>query len=301
MCFFKKLILPIVVGFMCMSFSLQAQDILCDQSFVLLAGQSIPVGTVNLIFDNGDLQVVIDITEPGWFLGITHVDAGDQRNTFPVNQNDLPKVGKFTSTVDGNKIETMVTHILSNIETNTDGTIVVAVHAEVFKKDAITGAILQEESAWAAGTFFNETKNWSQFITCTVPPPPPPTNICPQLCKETIDVGVAVSQITINPDVVTQSGSCDTGLSNAIFFQSAVVSSRDDRQLVIQAAETATGRFTCTARFNVQLGQGEAIYPLPLLTNISPTVITQQEADDCLSYLVQQVNTAFDAGIVCTP
>jgi len=125
----------------------------------LLAGQDIPVGTVSVWNDGGNLYVKYETNED-WVITETHVDVAIDSSDIPQTKTGNPKVGHFAySDPHGPVPEYTYQIALSSLSGDS---LCIAAHANVLK--IIDGLVEQEETAWADGDPF-PGKNWATYFT----------------------------------------------------------------------------------------------------------------------------------------
>jgi len=132
----------------------------------MFAGQTIPVGTLEITNDDKNLYVSY-ITKENWFMSETHLYVGEL-GTMPVNNSNTPIPGKFpyTSNFEQGIISYMYTIPLSSLPT----CYIIAAHASVYRME--NGTVVQTETSWSSGTEFSDTNRWGSY-----------TNYCNQVCN----------------------------------------------------------------------------------------------------------------------
>ncbi|MFC2008532.1 hypothetical protein ACFLUT_00550 [Chloroflexota bacterium] len=128
------------------------------QSVDLLAGQDMPVGTVEVWNDGWNLYVVYTIDAEGWAMTEAHLAVAEELADVPQTKKGNPKVGKFAYCEEFVEpvTEWMVTIPLGDLEAGDE--LVIAAHAAV-----VNAAEELEETAWAEGRPF-PWKNWAMWF-----------------------------------------------------------------------------------------------------------------------------------------
>ncbi len=164
-----------------------------------LAGQNENIGTIVLVtlenqLDDYIVFVLLDLNDP-WVLGdppVTHAAIGTELDTdtngvnwvkgIPQNKAGNPKVGQFPYELlpVGDNIYALWPPV-SGFKTG--DWVYVAVHAEVYNLDDqvwdpdLGENVPRKESAWAAGSQFNEGKSWAMFTPYQVELPVVPPDL----------------------------------------------------------------------------------------------------------------------------
>lgn len=120
----------------------------------LIAGKHYEAGSVQLVYDNGEVQVQY-VMNPDWVVEETHLYAGDCED-MPINGGGNPKVGKFPISGNHGNDTQIVTYGLDT--SDFPECICIAAHAVV--KNTVTN---QRETAWAEGTSF-PGRNWAMYF-----------------------------------------------------------------------------------------------------------------------------------------
>jgi hypothetical protein len=172
----KKLLVSILAifgllaGFVPMSASpVQAAATYCGtpQTIGLLAGQTIPAGTVTIANDAVNLYVTFT-TSDGWFLSETHLAVADSLASIPQTKTGNPKIGNFAYQTVHNPLVTEFTYTIAKNSWITDAfrNVVVAAHAVVVKLDE-SGAVIARETGWGQGEQFNPKGSWAMYVNYT--------------------------------------------------------------------------------------------------------------------------------------
>jgi hypothetical protein len=169
----KKMILTLLAVFLVLAGVLPtaapAQAAVCGTSTVvnLLAGQTIPAGTVTISNDASNLYVTIS-TQDGWLLKQTHLSVRDSLASIPQTKNGNPKIGNFEFQTSHNPYVTEFTYTIPKSIWVTDAfrNVTVAAHAEVVKVDG-NGSIVASETGWGQGDQFNPKGSWAMYISYT--------------------------------------------------------------------------------------------------------------------------------------
>lgn len=141
-----------------------------DATVTLLAGQTIPVGTVSAVVEGNDLVVTYS-TVDGWLLYETHLWAGTSLSEMPQNNKGNPKLGLFpynsgelagVSTYSVNV--PLATFGLDQSMTSCDDVLAFLVtHAVVKKSDGSGG--YQAETAFGEGTRLVQKGSWATWFS----------------------------------------------------------------------------------------------------------------------------------------
>jgi uncharacterized protein (TIGR02145 family) len=131
----------------------------------LMAGQTIPVGTVSVEFnaDGDQASIIYTITDLTWCITETHLDVQvDPENFFMTNSGN-PKIGHFTfsASVPCKAIWTQVADLTTVQDWTWGSTLYIAAHGVV---QSASG----QESTWGEGTPFSGN-NWAMYFDCTPP------------------------------------------------------------------------------------------------------------------------------------
>ncbi len=154
-----------------LSFSRVLQEPLlfdCDDSFDLVAGQTIVVGEVKFSSTAEEIQVTF-ITEVGWHLRATHLFIGPE-NEIPLNNAGNPQIGQFTFQAAHSPPTTAFTYTINRGQLEYDNEldclsgIAIAAHAEAVLIDE-AGDIIQEETAWGLGNKEFPGKRWGWYFS----------------------------------------------------------------------------------------------------------------------------------------
>ena len=156
--------------------------VFCKQeSFDLIAGQTINAGSVIISNDNGNLLVTFQSTD-GWMIKEVHLYAGTFE-MLPVNPSNVPVPGSFPIKEYFNPTVDMVTYEIP-LESLPDCPYIAA-HAVVIRDN-------QEETAWGKGDLsFESTLNinrWGWLI-----------QDCPEKCEDE-ELVIALKSYVVNPD-----------------------------------------------------------------------------------------------------
>ena len=131
----------------------------------LMAGRYLEVGQVQIWNDVDNLYIKYQLTEPGWLLTLTSVQAGDSLEAMPQTKKGNPKPEAFDYPEPHDPGVT--THTVTiPLVWETGQELCLAAFARVLES-----ATLREEGAWAAGEDF-PGKNWATYFTYTVQVPP---------------------------------------------------------------------------------------------------------------------------------
>jgi hypothetical protein len=134
----------------------------------LLAGQSIPAGTVTIANDANNLYITYNTEGTGWYLSETHLHVADSLASIPQTKNGNPKIGNFDYQASHNPFLTEYTYTISKSQKIIDGfkNVVVAAHAVVVKLNE-SGSVIANETGWGKGDQFNVKGSWAMFINYT--------------------------------------------------------------------------------------------------------------------------------------
>lgn len=132
-------------------------------SVELLAGQTIPAGSVNLTYADGVLRVEY-ATRDGWGLQEVQLAFGSSLASIPTNKAGNPVVGSFPYKATG--LGGAASYAFSVPLTAQAGqTLYLAAHAVVSRPR--TDGSVQTETAWGAGTRITAKGNWATYFTVT--------------------------------------------------------------------------------------------------------------------------------------
>jgi hypothetical protein len=129
----------------------------------LLAGQTIPAGSVALTYADGVLRVQYS-TKDGWGLQEAHLAVGASLASIPTNKAGNPVVGSFPHKATGLGGATSYAFDVP-MTAQAGQTLYVAAHAVVSRPRA-DGSV-QSETAWGAGTRITAKGNWATYFTVT--------------------------------------------------------------------------------------------------------------------------------------
>lgn len=135
-------------------------EIVCGQikEVKLLAGQHIEMGSVSVSNDEENLYVTYTSTG-SWRLKAIQLYVG-ACGSIPVNKSGSPMIGHFPN----KSLHDLATTFTYDFPKSTiDGCGCIAAHAEVVRIDH-NGQIVQEETAWAAGTRFVPKGTWATYF-----------------------------------------------------------------------------------------------------------------------------------------
>lgn len=132
---------------------------------VLYAGQTIPVGQVNITNDEEFLYVSYHTTDD-WFLGSTKLFVGELSN-LPVNGAGNPVLGQFPYQQGHDLSVSDYTYTIPLA--GLPSCYILAAYADVYKND---GGIVLSEGAWGFGTEFPEASQWGWYY-----------DYCTQVCE----------------------------------------------------------------------------------------------------------------------
>lgn len=164
----------------------------------LLAGQTIPVGYVEVTNSDTQITVAYVITEGGWYLVETHLHIADSITGIPINRKGNPVVGLFDYSHSYTYAD-KVTYdkFIVDIPYSEDDCFVIAAHASVVKMTEY-GEIIQSETAWADGTRFTDQGNWGTYFEYCL------TTIQEKFCETAFaygeDYATCFLQIDLNND-----------------------------------------------------------------------------------------------------
>jgi hypothetical protein len=149
--------------------TVQASATYCGTSQIvdLLAGQTIPAGTVTIANDANNLYVTFKTTG-GWLLSETHLAVADSLAGIPQTKNGNPKIGNFAYQANHNPLVTEITYTIAKSSWITDAyrNVVIAAHAVVVKVDE-NGNVIANETGWGKGDQFNPKGSWAMFVNYT--------------------------------------------------------------------------------------------------------------------------------------
>jgi hypothetical protein len=148
----------------------QAQSDFCGAPLEvdLLAGQTIPAGTITIANDANTLYVTFSTEGTGWYLSETHLHVADSLASIPQTKNGNPKIGNFNDQSTHDPFVTEMTYTIEKSRWNTDAfkNVVVAAHAVVVKLDE-AGNVIARETGWGKGDQFNVKGSWAMYINYT--------------------------------------------------------------------------------------------------------------------------------------
>jgi hypothetical protein len=131
---------------------------------VLYAGQNIPVGTLRITNDTEVLTVTY-ATTGGWLLAETHLHVAAGLAGIPKNKPGNPIPGQFAYNDSHYPSVTEVSYELP-LEWAVGDLLVVAAHAVVER--VVDGQVVQDETAWSAGSRFVAKGNWATYTVYEV-------------------------------------------------------------------------------------------------------------------------------------
>ena len=147
------------------------RDLCGFTGYDLTAGQTIPVGAVNVWNDSDNLYVEF-LTTGNWYIKETHVHVGTSLADIPANGNGTPIPGQFDYQT--NHPAPYVQQVLHTIPLTWADytTLVIAAHAAVVEVDD-NGNVISEETAFG-GPNPGPGPRWWFYIEYTVEPCEPP-------------------------------------------------------------------------------------------------------------------------------
>jgi hypothetical protein len=134
----------------------------------LLAGQTIPAGTVTIANDANNLYVTFSTAGTGWFISETHLHVADSLASIPQTKTGNPKIGNFDYQSSHNPYVTEYTYTIAKSRWITDAfkNVTVAAHAVVVKLDE-AGNVIASETGWGKGDQFNIKGSWAMYVSYT--------------------------------------------------------------------------------------------------------------------------------------
>ena len=138
----------------------------------LIAGQTIPVGTVSVWNDGINIYVQYETTGD-WVMTETHLAVATTSDSIPQNKNDNPIPGHFQYNHEDRGCIKSDPYTIPLSEIGAGGIeceelLYIAAHALVQKQIGTDGSgtpIFQTETAWAEGVPFADRGNWATYFT----------------------------------------------------------------------------------------------------------------------------------------
>ncbi|MCJ8289175.1 MAG: hypothetical protein HRT58_08605 [Crocinitomicaceae bacterium] len=137
-------------------------------SYDYFAGQTIPVGSLNVTNDDQNLYVTFDFSGGDWYTQQTHLYVGPASD-IPKNGANIPIPGQFPYVVTHNPAVQTYTYTIPLGDL--DPCYVIAAHSEMIQVDG-DGNIVSEETGWSFGTEFPDTPRWGWY-----------SEYCTQICN----------------------------------------------------------------------------------------------------------------------
>lgn len=137
---------------------------------ILYAGQSIPVGFVDVTNDDTNIYVKYQLEAPGWLIVETHVQVGEVLTDFHLNKGGNPQVGHFDYSINHDPGVVTWTEIvpLSDGPWSVNDKLMIATHAVIRKvtKAADPAVLLGTENIHpAVGAVTMEARIWQVTTT----------------------------------------------------------------------------------------------------------------------------------------
>ena len=130
----------------------------------LLAGQTLPVGTVTVANDDEYVYVSYNITLPVWKISELHLYLGDSTE-IPANNSGNPVPGQFPNKITFKKVK-VSSYTFAFPREDLGECFSVAAHC------VVSGG--GSETAWGQGSLFPNANQWGMFFNvCTTPVGPP--------------------------------------------------------------------------------------------------------------------------------
>lgn len=129
-------------------------------STLLLAGQTIPAGDVEIVFNEDSTITVTYIADNDFCITEVHFHAACTVEDFPQTKKGNPKNGHFDVNIEDGECETEREFTIDNPQCSLDEEIHFAAHAVVERI-----SFDQEETAWGEGFDFSG-KNWAMYFIC---------------------------------------------------------------------------------------------------------------------------------------
>jgi len=129
----------------------------------LIAGRTTPVGRVVVTNDAEHLSVKYNL-DAGWRMTESHLAVATEAAGIPQTKTHNPIPGKFAHSASHQPGVTEYTYVLAlgDLASAPGAALFIAAHAEVQRIDE-AGNVIQQESAWAAGTRFGG-ENWATYF-----------------------------------------------------------------------------------------------------------------------------------------
>ena len=130
------------------------------QTETLIAGQNFYAGTVTVAVEGGNVCVTFETTG-GWQLTETHLAIATSLAGLPQTKSGNPSPGKFPYSAKHKPAVTTFTYCVPFDVTGEP--LYIATHAVAELADQDTGAVVQQETAWAGPEDF-PGKNWATYF-----------------------------------------------------------------------------------------------------------------------------------------